>query len=87
MPKPKPPTDPDLDALFVGLLRRHVGQEWDSAKAKIIAALPEGVDPALLARYVDDSERPTISKNAYGVEPRFYAHRESRRLLEFYPSK
>jgi hypothetical protein len=88
MSNPKPPfEDTDLDDLFIGLLRRHVGQEWDSAKAKILAALPEDVDPSLLAKYVDDSARPTIDKNEYGVEPRFYAHRQSRRLLEFYPSK
>lgn len=88
MPNQKSPTnDPELDNLFIGLLRRHVGQEWHLAKPKIIAALPEDVDPALLAKFVDESDRPHIHLNDYGVEPRFYAHRISRRLLEFYPSK
>jgi hypothetical protein len=88
MPNPKPPfNEADLDKLFIGLLRRHVGHEWSAAKPKIIAALPEDVDPARLAKYVDESDRPHIHLNEYGVEPRFYAHRTSRRLLEFYPSK
>lgn len=76
-----------IDQLFIRLLRRHLGQVWLEAKPQIIAALPAEVDATLLDKYVDDSASPSVSENAYGVEPRFYAHRTSRRLLEFYRSK
>lgn len=76
-----------IDQLFIRLLRKHLGQLWQVAKPEIIAALPAGVDASLLDKYVDDSPSPSISVNAYGVEPRFYAHRISGRLLEFYRSK
>ncbi len=76
-----------IDQLFIRLLRRHLGQVWQEVKPQIIAALPAEVDAALLEKYVDDSASPSVSVNAYGVEPRFYAHRVSGRLLEFYRSK
>lgn len=77
----------EVDQLYIRLLRKHLGQLWEEAKPKIIAALPPEADASLLAKYVDDSASPTISVNKYGVEPRFYTHRHSRRLLEFYRSK
>ncbi|MEL6276322.1 MAG: hypothetical protein AAFQ37_02650 [Bacteroidota bacterium] len=80
-------SEAELDLIFIRLLRKHLGQPWEKAKVEILAALPEGIDPTLLAKYVDDSPQPSVNINAYGVEPRFYAHRTSRRLLEFYPSK
>jgi len=80
-------SETELDLLFIRLLRKFLGKPWDQAKSAILESLPEGVDPKLIAKYVDDSEHPSINENAYGVEPRFYAHRTSRRLLEFYPSK
>ncbi len=76
-----------IDTLFIRLLRKQLGQIWEEAKPQIEAALPAEVDASWLARYVDDSDSPSISVNAFGVEPRFYAHRSSRRLLEFYKSK
>ena len=79
------PTETDL--LFIRLLRRELGAPWDEARTRILAALPEGTDGDLLRKYVDDSPTPCIHINDFGVEPRFYAHRTSRRLLEFYPSK
>lgn len=77
----------ETDLAIIHLLRRHMGEPWATAKTAIIEQLPAGTDPAILGKFVDDSERPAIHINAYGVEPRFYAHRTSRRLLEFYPSK
>ncbi|MEM9258936.1 MAG: hypothetical protein AAGA62_04760 [Bacteroidota bacterium] len=77
----------DADLVIIRLLRRHMGQPWETAKAAIIDQLPSGTNPDILGKFVDDSERPRIHINAFGVEPRFYAHRTSRRLLEFYPSK
>jgi len=74
----------EIDLLFTRAIRPHIGEEWHLAKPKIIAKLPEGTDPSLIARYVDDSDQPSVNLNAYGVEPRFYAHRDSKRLLEFY---
>ncbi|SER37138.1 hypothetical protein [Neolewinella agarilytica] len=77
----------ETDIIFIRLLRRHIGAEWSVAKAAILKQLPEGIDPERLSKYVDDSDHPHIHINAYGVEPRFYAHRTSKRLLEFYPTK
>lgn len=77
----------EIDQQYIRLLRRHLGQLWEEAKPKIIEALPPDTDASRLAKYVDDSASPSVSVNAFGVEPRFYAHRHSRRLLEFYRSK
>ncbi|MEM9528359.1 MAG: hypothetical protein AAGA31_17230 [Bacteroidota bacterium] len=77
----------DADLAVIRLLRQQMGEPWETAKAAIIDQLPPGIDSDILGKFVDDSERPSIHINAYGVEPRFYAHRTSRRLLEFYPSK
>lgn len=77
----------ETDIQFIRLLRKHMGSEWSVAKAAIIDSLPDGLNPDQLAKYVDDSDNPHIHINAFGVEPRFYAHRTSRRLLEFYPTK
>lgn len=77
----------EIDYRFVRLLRPYLGEDWPKAKAKILANMPSDLDPTLLARYVDESDRPSVNVNSYGVEPRFYAHRNSKRLLEFYPSK
>ncbi|MCP9234793.1 hypothetical protein [Lewinella sp. JB7] len=78
------PEHTENDQIFIRLLRSQLGQEWTLAKAHILAQLPEHVDPAELGKYVDESAEPGIHINAWGVEPRFYAHRNSRRLLEFY---
>lgn len=77
----------ETDIVFIRLLRRHMGSEWSAAKASILDQLPEGIDAERLSKYVDDSDHPCIHINAHGVEPRFYAHRTSKRLLEFYPTK
>ena len=82
MPRPS-----ETDYQFIRAIRPSLGEEWSVAKERILARLPEELDPKEVARYVDTSANPTISLNAYGVEPRFYTHRTSRRLLEFYPSK
>lgn len=84
---PLPSSNPETDLFLIRLLRAQIGKVWDDVKPAVIDALPDHVDPALLAKFVDESGRPHIHLNAYGVEPRFYAHRDSRRLLEFYPSK
>jgi hypothetical protein len=82
-----PSSDPETDLFLVRLLRGYMGEVWEEVKPRIVAELPEHIDPALLDKFVDESVRPGIHLNAYGVEPRFYAHRDSRRLLEFYRSK
>lgn len=80
-------SEAELDLYFVRLIRPYLGKEWDQVKPLILQGLPEGVPAERLGKYVDDSPSPSITKNAFGVEPRFYAHRTSRRLLEFYRSK
>lgn len=72
------------DRVYVRLIRSELGQEWPAAKVRILEQLPPGLDPALIAKFVDDRPEPGIYTNKWGVEPRFYAHRDSRRLLEFY---
>ncbi|MBC6993220.1 hypothetical protein QWY85_13775 [Neolewinella lacunae] len=79
------PSEEDL--VYIRLLRKQLGQEWHLAREKVIAALPEGYDPEYIAKFVDDRPDPGIHINPYGVEPRFYPHRVTRRLLEFYRSK
>ena len=76
----------DRDMVYIHLLRREMGNLWADAKPRIIADLPPGYDSETLAKYVDDRDEPGIHINAYGIEPRFYAHRSSKRLLEFYRS-
>jgi hypothetical protein len=80
-------TQEEVDLIFVRAIRPSIGEEWHLAKARIIARLPEEVDAALLDRYLDDSASPSVNLNRYGVEPRFFAHRSSKRVLEFYRSK
>ncbi|MBB4080355.1 hypothetical protein GGR28_002989 [Lewinella aquimaris] len=72
------------DLIFIRLLRSQLGQEWSVAKPYILEQLPPHIDPKELGKYVDESDSPGIHINEWGVEPRFYAHRDSRRLLEFY---
>ncbi len=72
------------DLVYIRIIRSQLGEEWSSAKERILAALPEGYDPAKIAKYVDDRDEPQIHINEWGVEPRFYPHRDSKRLLEFY---
>jgi|GEM_PF-1964329 len=76
----------ETDLVYVRLIRPHIGTPWAEAKPKIIAALPEGFDPERIAKYVDERDKPGIYINKYGVEPRFYPHRDSKYLLEFYRS-
>lgn len=75
------------DLVYIHLLRTQLGEPWDKAKAYILAHLPEDCEPELLEKFVDDRPEPGIHINRFGVEPRFYPHRKSRRLLEFYRSK
>ena len=72
------------DLVYIRLLRSKLGAPWEEAKAWIIENLPEGHPPERLGKYVDDRPEPGIYTNEWGEEPRFYAHRTSRRLLEFY---
>jgi hypothetical protein len=72
------------DLVYVRLIRSQIGKEWQEAKPLIIEQLPEGYDPALIAKFVDERPSPGIYINEWGIEPRFYPHRVSTRLLEFY---
>ncbi|CAH0999191.1 hypothetical protein LEM8419_00488 [Neolewinella maritima] len=74
------------DLVIIRLLRKYMGEEWSVVRPLIVAALPEHIDPALIGKWVDERPEPGIHINAYGVEPRFYPHRTSGRLLEFYRS-
>jgi hypothetical protein len=74
------------DLVYVRLIRSQIGHEWHLAKPWIIERLPESADPALIAKYVDERPSPGIHINKWGIEPRFYPHRKSKRLLEFYRS-
>ena len=72
------------DQLYIRIIRSQLGEEWSVAEPRILARLPEGADPELINKYVDTRADPGIHINAWGVEPRFYTHRTTRRLLEFY---
>ncbi|PPK88103.1 hypothetical protein CLV84_1067 [Neolewinella xylanilytica] len=72
------------DRELIRLIRSELGAEWPAAKARILERLPAGVDPELIGKFVDEREEPGIYVNEWGVEPRFYPHRDSKRLLEFY---
>ena len=72
------------DLVYIRIIRSQLGQVWSDAKPRILAALPKGYDPDKVAKYVDDRDEPGIHINEWGVEPRFYPHRASKRLLEFY---
>ncbi|TXF86657.1 hypothetical protein FUA23_19325 [Neolewinella aurantiaca] len=74
------------DLVYVRLIRREIGNLWSEARQRVIDNLPEGSDPELIGKYVDERPEPGIYINEYGVEPRFYPHRTSGRLLEFYRS-
>jgi len=74
------------DLVYVRLIRHEIGVLWPEAKARIIEKLPEGFDPGLIGKFVDERPEPGIYINEYGIEPRFYPHRVSGRLLEFYRS-
>ena len=80
-----PYTEEDLR--YVRIIRREVGAPWAEARPRIVARLEaEGLDPALIPKFVDERDSPGIHVNEYGLEPRFYPHRTSKRLLEFYRS-
>ncbi len=74
------------DLVIIRQLRAHMGEVWAEARPRIEAALPEHIDPALIGKWVDERPEPGIYINQFGVEPRFYPHRTSGRLLEFYRS-
>lgn len=74
------------DLVYVRLLRTEIGSLWAEAKPRIIKKLPEGFDAGLIGKFVDERPEPGIYINEYGIEPRFYPHRVSGRLLEFYRS-
>ncbi|NJB84379.1 hypothetical protein GGR26_000124 [Lewinella marina] len=75
-------TEEDRD--FIRIIRSQLGEEWSVARERILARLPDHLDPDLLGKYVDERAEPGIHINKWGVEPRFYPHRASKRLLEFY---
>ncbi len=74
------------DLVYVHLIRREIGAPWSEARQRVIDGLPEGFDPELIGKFVDERPNPGIYINEYGIEPRFYPHRTSGRLLEFYRS-
>lgn len=74
------------DLVYVRLIRREIGVLWSEARQRVIESLPEGFDPELIGKFVDERPNPGIYINEYGIEPRFYPHRTSGRLLEFYRS-
>ena len=78
------PLQTEEDRIYTRLIRSQLGQKWEDAKPYILSRLPAGADPDLVAKYVDERAEPGIHINEWGVEPLFYAHRDSRRLLEFY---
>ncbi|THH35576.1 hypothetical protein [Neolewinella litorea] len=75
-------TEEDRD--FIRIIRSQLGEEWTVARERILASLPDHLDPEKLGKYVDERDEPGIHINEWGVEPRFYPHRTSNRLLEFY---
>lgn len=79
-------TEKETTLIFFRTIRPFMAMEWHLARPLIIAALPDTVDPDTLDRYIDDSDRPSVSINKYGVEPKFFVHKDSKRLLEFYRS-
>jgi hypothetical protein len=76
----------EADLVYVRLIRREIGSLWSEARQRVVDNLPEDADPELIGKYVDERPEPGIHINEYGVEPRFYPHRTSGRLLEFYRS-
>ena len=80
------PTYAPDDLVIIRLLRQYMGEEWHLVRPKIVAALPDHIDPELIEKWVDERPTPGIHINRFGVEPRFYPHRVSGRLLEFYRS-
>ncbi len=77
----------ETDLTYIRLLRAEMGNPWVEAKPRILARLPEDLSADLIGKFVDERPEPGIYTNEYGVEPRFYPHRTSGRLLEFYRSK
>ncbi|WP_116126749.1 hypothetical protein [Lewinella sp. IMCC34183] len=78
------PNYTEADQVYIRIIRSQLGEEWPTAKQRILERLPEDADPELIAKFVDERDEPGIHINAWGVEPRFYPHRTSKRLLEFY---
>ena len=77
----------ETDYRYVGIIRRHLGEPWAEARPKIAARLrEENLDSDVIDKFVDERDEPGIHINKYGFEPRFYPHRTSKRLLEFYRS-
>jgi len=74
------------DLVYVRLLRHEIGNLWSDAKPRIISRLPEGYSADLIPKFVDERAEPGIHINAWGIEPKFFPHRSSGRLLEFYRS-
>lgn len=74
------------DLVYVRLIRKEIGTLWSEAKPRVIAALPEGYSSDLIDKFVDERPEPGIHINKYGLEPKFYPHRTSGYLLEFYRS-
>lgn len=76
----------ERDLVYVRLIRHEIGTPWVEARVRVIEKLPEGFEPGLIGKFVDERPEPGIYINEYGIEPRFYPHRVSGRLLEFYRS-
>lgn len=74
------------DLVYVRIIRGQVGKPWEEARPAIVERLPEGYSEELLPKFIDTRPNPGIHINAWGLEPRFYTHRTSGRLLEFYRS-
>ena len=74
----------EKDREYIRIIRSQLGEKWEDARPRILERLPEGFDPEEIAKYVDYRDDPGIHINAWGFEPRFYTHRTSKRLLEFY---
>ena len=77
----------ETDRRYLRIIRSRLGDPWEEARPRIVAELNrQGLDPDLIPKFVDERDAPGIHINAYGFEPRFYPHRTSKRLLEFYRS-
>lgn len=75
------------DIRYVRHLRTLIGKHWPTARPALAEILrAEGLDPNLIPKFVDERPEPGIHINEWGMEPRFYPHRTSKYLLEFYRS-
>ena len=77
----------EQDIRYLRHLRPFIGTHWPDSRAKLVVKLEaDGLDPDLISKFVDERDEPGIHINGWGMEPRFYPHRDSKYLLEFYRS-